>query len=319
VCTDHSNSSWSVCGAKMASAADAAAAAVSMRPPPPLPLPPGTSVQSLPALLRPARRSAAAGIVGAVFPASSSSSSGVEGRRDAATGGAAGGAAAHAEPCPQQGDRANPPVWRQAEGRLLQARTPFVSCPRRDTSQPVLGLARGTTVVASEVDASGGGGADGSECRASSSKARMPPKLDDAYLWVSRSDRQIAKEIQQTLCNFDILVQECDDLFGMCCVQSDAEGSFGDAFGSSSQSRVQEKQLREITQTLIDKLGCRAEPVLERISQIFGAAVAGDTGSGLGLVEFRGYVAAVLTQIHRELEERGWDVANKHECTSDAG
>merc|ERR1712039_731543 len=44
--------------------------------------------------------------------------------------------------------------------------------------------------------------------------------------------------------------------------------------------------------------------VLERIGFIYSAAAAGSSHQGLGQIEFRGYVASVLTQILRELEAR---------------
>jgi len=184
-----------------------------------------------------------------------------------------------------------------------QARTVLVTHPTYEASQPLLGLARGLVASSDESEACGRG-----ELLASSESC-------DAYLWVSRSDLQIAREIEHTLGNFEILERECDDLFRMCCAPYKSDGLLDEEYEPFSQVRIPTKRLRDVTQTLIDKLGCRSEPVLENISHIFGAAVGGDPGVGLGLVEFRGYVAAVLTQIHRELEERNWK-ADTHNATA---
>lgn len=66
--------------------------------------------------------------------------------------------------------------------------------------------------------------------------------------------------------------------------------------------RIQPKELQKVTQYLIDRLGCRHPPTLERITSVFtGFAGRHD---GLSVMEFRGYVACVLTQLFRELESR---------------
>lgn len=135
---------------------------------------------------------------------------------------------------------------------------------------------------------------------------------EETYLWLSRSDKEIARDIESTLSDFDTLAQECDSLFVSCCTRvcSDSAADSGGSAGSQpedgdhSEQRLPSAELQIVTQTLIDKLGCRGDPVLERIGMIYGAAAS---DRGVGLIEFRGYVAAVLTQIQRELEERDFD------------
>merc|ERR1712136_58040 len=68
--------------------------------------------------------------------------------------------------------------------------------------------------------------------------------------------------------------------------------------------RIPLSQLHQATQMLINNLGCRDAEVLDRISTAFRLVSSGHGAIGLTIVEFRGYVASVLTQIHRELEWR---------------
>merc|ERR1712232_1488814 len=103
----------------------------------------------------------------------------------------------------------------------------------------------------------------------------------------------MAKDIGRVLKNFDSLTRQCNDLFDGC--------KFVEADGSK---RIAMEQLHNVTQRLIDQFGCRSPPVLERIGHIYDTAASGSDADGIGIVEFRGYVASVLTQILRELEHR---------------
>lgn len=119
------------------------------------------------------------------------------------------------------------------------------------------------------------------------------------YLWQRRSDKEIVCDIERTLTDFDALTHECDDLFNSCC-------SGAATAHPEEEKEILVKELHIVTQRLIDRLGSRSPAVLERIGSILRAA-SGSHGSrarGIGQVEFRGYVAAVLTQILRELEDR---------------
>lgn len=138
--------------------------------------------------------------------------------------------------------------------------------------------------------------------------ASSEAEAEVAYLWESRSDMEIATDIERTLSDFDALSHECDQLFNACTsYPSDVPESQAEA-EPPAERLIRPKALHIVTQRLIDRLGSRSTEVLERIGYIYGAAAAhrgDDLGSaGIGPVEFRGFVAAVLTQILRELEER---------------
>mmetsp|Transcript_51901 Transcript_51901/g.151135 ORF Transcript_51901/g.151135 Transcript_51901/m.151135 type:complete len:412 (+) Transcript_51901:28-1263(+) len=131
-----------------------------------------------------------------------------------------------------------------------------------------------------------------------------PSSCPDAYLWMSRTDDEIAKGIEHTLNDPDALVRECDELFHLYGGALASQAAQDVAAGGREGIRLTLQQLGVITQILIDKLGCRSEPVLARIGEIYHTAAAAYTGAGLGTIEFRGYVASVLTQIQRELQSR---------------
>ena len=60
-------------------------------------------------------------------------------------------------------------------------------------------------------------------------------------------------------------------------------------------------QLYALTQRLIFGLGGRAKQTMSNISEVFGAT-APQQGEGVGLREFRGFLASVLTQLRKEKE-----------------
>jgi len=126
----------------------------------------------------------------------------------------------------------------------------------------------------------------------------------EAYLWMSRSDAELLHNIEEILEDFDILSQECDELFCRCRASSTDCEAVVQGEETAEEPRVFPRHLRIATQSLIDRLGCRSSSVLERIGLIYQTANSSFGGIGLGPVEFRGYVASILTQIAHELEER---------------
>jgi len=120
------------------------------------------------------------------------------------------------------------------------------------------------------------------------------------YLWRHRSSAELACDIERALMDFDALAHECDVLFREYCSAKEAVAA--DATEESSE-RISAEQLHHVTQRLIDVLGSRSPAILERIGQIYELAASGSE-DGIGAVQFRGYVASVLTQILRELQER---------------
>jgi len=131
------------------------------------------------------------------------------------------------------------------------------------------------------------------------SERKDAPDQAFAYLWRHRSSAELAHDIEQALLDFDTLARECDLLFREACL---AEAVAADR-AEVSLDRISAEQLHHVTQRLIDFLGSRSPAILERIGHIYGVAASGG-GECIGAVEFRGYVAAVLTQILRELEDR---------------
>jgi len=112
-----------------------------------------------------------------------------------------------------------------------------------------------------------------------------------AYLWEKKTDEEIVSEVEGILGDFDILRKECDEIFAACVTNKD------------KTSTIPIENLYHVTQRLIDSLGCRNEAVLERIALVF-EAVARGSEDDIAIVQFRGYVACVLTQILNELMSR---------------
>lgn len=108
-----------------------------------------------------------------------------------------------------------------------------------------------------------------------------------AAQWLKVPERELALELSAFLGDPDALMAECSWLF-----QESGEGE-----------RMPTGRLYEVTQRLIFCLGSRDEEVLDRVAQVYMAATRQGL-SGVCELEFRGLVAAVLTQILRELEAR---------------
>lgn len=94
----------------------------------------------------------------------------------------------------------------------------------------------------------------------------------------------------------------------------DHEGASSDALPQSNafdatydgtmpnEARIKPDELRDVTQYLINTSGCRHPATLERVTEVFSGFIR--RADGLTELEFRGYIACVLTQILRELESR---------------
>lgn len=130
-----------------------------------------------------------------------------------------------------------------------------------------------------------------------SNSAQEPPAIlvdpvstDAPYLWEAQSDATIASQLTSVITDMNSLSAECDRLFqSLQCESVDAE------------------QLHEVTQRLVDRFGCRNPEALEKIGTIYAAAAipkGGASAAGMGSLEFRGYVAAVLNQVLKDLESR---------------
>jgi len=110
------------------------------------------------------------------------------------------------------------------------------------------------------------------------------------YLWEKKTDEEIVREVRGILDDFDTLRMECDEIFFACNKDK-------------TNQTIPSEKLYHITQRLIDSLGCRDEAVLERIADAF-EDVAQDSQDHIEIVQFRGYVACVLTEILNELRAR---------------
>lgn len=146
-----------------------------------------------------------------------------------------------------------------------------------------------------------GGGSPTRSC--SSTVQALFPRLTDQYLWACVSDAEIVEGIENTLRDPERLDQECRLLFNSYLPAQPLDDAIspGDPMGAD---RLEAEPLQELTQSIIDKLGCRSEPVLERISLIYHTVLTGCPEPSLRYPEFKGYVAALLTQIQRELADR---------------
>mmetsp|Transcript_90797 Transcript_90797/g.293125 ORF Transcript_90797/g.293125 Transcript_90797/m.293125 type:complete len:293 (+) Transcript_90797:103-981(+) len=283
--------------------ADMAAFAASDKPPPPLPLPPGLTVSDLPAMLRPTlmrRRSQG----GSVRPGPRAGSCEDEGKERASSAPVklsaeklamweTGRKVQTAEDKPPARTASAPPV--AAQEAVLPPDAAQKANEDSSVVQPQLALARGFARRSTA----------GKDTGESGSVPEIATDIKDAYLWTNRSDGDLVRDIEHTLTDFDTLQRECEDLFHACCTPS-SPASSGQEASTCGEPRLPSEQLQKVTQSLIDKLGCRSPPVLERIGLIYSTVLAGKAGGGgLSYVEFRGFVASVLTQIQRELEDRG--------------
>lgn len=119
---------------------------------------------------------------------------------------------------------------------------------------------------------------------------RMSPEQKSSPLDIS--DDALVDKIMQLLPEIDTFTNECDELFAEWTAES----------GSRS---IWPQELYDLTQRLIDMFGSRDPGTLDRISLIY-SAIEQNCGPdcGVEVVQFRGYVASVLTQILHELESR---------------
>jgi len=129
--------------------------------------------------------------------------------------------------------------------------------------------------------------------------ACRPLEETENFVWAEVPDATIAVYVDRLLSDFDQLSIKCDDMFQWALQEIEPE-----LLDDEATLRIPLSQLHQATQMLINNLGCRDAEVLDRISTAFRLVSSGHGAIGLTIVEFRGYVASVLTQIHRELEWR---------------
>jgi len=104
-------------------------------------------------------------------------------------------------------------------------------------------------------------------------------------------DLRLAEAVSHILSDVGALSTECSRMFKDSCSPGEAE-------------LLDAEQLHKLTQMLIDRFGCTSPATLDRIGHVYVAATSGRLEQGLAELEFRGYVAAVLTQILQDLERR---------------
>eukprot|EP00928_Gymnodinium_smaydae_P075648 TRINITY_DN58660_c0_g1_i1.p1 TRINITY_DN58660_c0_g1~~TRINITY_DN58660_c0_g1_i1.p1 ORF type:complete len:421 (+),score=73.87 TRINITY_DN58660_c0_g1_i1:112-1374(+) len=124
-----------------------------------------------------------------------------------------------------------------------------------------------------------------------------PPGGNDSDELASMSLRalpndELVNRLAALLANSHELGRECDELFDMM-LRVTPSGPSG--------VQLYSEQLEDVGQRLIDCFGVVAEATLDRIEATFDAVCAFE---GAGRVEFRGYVATVLTQILGDLRDR---------------
>ncbi|CAE7328615.1 unnamed protein product [Symbiodinium pilosum] len=301
-------------------AADAAAAAAKV-PPPPLPLPPNLTVAQLPKLLRPTgkRRFQAARGPGSGVPSTAEGTSDAAGpasaaeivseatevarvlnpgtqlpeadvRNVAAERPMPGGSSSEGRACEGmvQGDDSSGDGPGQESLELLPSQQTsgslLSSCPKEDlvskppsseqSLAPQAGCSQSAVLpVLHLLDASTLDKPDGD----TASKAKP--------------DNQLAAEVSHILSDVGALSSECDRLFKETCPSGDT-------------TFMRAERLHKLTQRLIDWFGCTSPDTLDRIGHVYMAATSGRHEQGLAQLEFRGYVAAVLTQVLRDLELR---------------
>jgi len=125
-------------------------------------------------------------------------------------------------------------------------------------------------------------------------------------LQMASSDIDMSKEISWFLENVDAFNAECAILFNSGAKpRTSSREDVSAAAGIFANECLPGEELHLITQRLIFRLGCRDPVALARIGEIFSLTVASyRSDGGIGAVEFRGYVAALLTQALREIEQR---------------
>ncbi|CAK9009439.1 unnamed protein product [Durusdinium trenchii] len=106
------------------------------------------------------------------------------------------------------------------------------------------------------------------------------------------------------LSDITTLGAECDRLFSEKCREV------------SGASYMDIEKLHQLTQVLIDRFAVRCPDTLERLRHVYAAVTVERDETGLSQLEFRGYVAAVLTQVLQDLEAR---IGQATGCTTKFG
>jgi len=117
--------------------------------------------------------------------------------------------------------------------------------------------------------------------------------MDSQFLWVNRSDADIKREIEALLSNLEHFSHECNELFFASLTEANHYGT------------MSLEQLHNITQRLVNHLGSRDAPVLERLRMTYrGVVTQRLSKDGITADEFRDYITEVLAHICQELEAR---------------
>ncbi|CAE7195586.1 unnamed protein product [Symbiodinium sp. CCMP2592] len=268
-------------------AADVAAAAAKV-PPPPLPLPPNLTVAQLPKLLRPTGRFQAArgpdtGVQASEALQGASDETNAEVTQPVT--GRDGNGAAGSSPSPEDagptsacGPEHSPEASGSSPSTLNREEANFEPDPLHSEAIPV----------------DCGDGA----ALAPQAEAEIHPD-DQAGLGTTdvdppqevTPDLRLAEAVSHILSDVGALSTECSRMFKDSCSPGEAE-------------LLDAEQLHKLTQMLIDRFGCTSPATLDRIGHVYVAATSGRLEQGLAELEFRGYVAAVLTQILQDLERR---------------
>ncbi|CAE7232860.1 unnamed protein product [Symbiodinium sp. KB8] len=277
-------------------AADVAAAAAKV-PPPPLPLPPNLTVAQLPKLLRPTGRrfQAARG----PDPAVQANEEAVQGASETNAevtqpvterdGNGAAGSSPSREPVAESREDVGPA---SACGPQHSPEAPGSSpstLNREEDEHFVRDPLHPETIQVASGDAA-------------ALAAQAAPEIhlaDQAGLGTTdvepprevTPDFQLAEAVSHILSDVGALSTECSRMFKDSCTPGEAE-------------LLDAEQLHKLTQMLIDRFGCTSPATLDRIGHVYVAATSGRLEQGLAELEFRGYVAAVLTQILQDLERR---------------
>ena len=104
---------------------------------------------------------------------------------------------------------------------------------------------------------------------------------------------------KEVIVEIELFLGDVSQLDRACmAMMMDAVGNAPETFAENvSLSR---QQLYSLTQRLIFSFGGRAKETMSKISEVFGATVAEE--QSVGLREFRGFLASVLTQLQKERE-----------------
>ncbi|CAE7471794.1 unnamed protein product [Symbiodinium natans] len=300
---------------RRAAAADAAAAAAKV-PPPPLPLPPNLTVAQLPKLLRPTgkRFQAARGhdaepdgtrVTTEVTepPAAADEAAGSSSHGLAATVGELSGQnRSGSDSCPRHSPSHCPQASENSGSDLKQESE--TQCDRELPPSPSHPTHGDSHIAASLVPQQ----APPEVCLLSEPAPDAPEISDDPSIQ-AKPDIQLAEAVSQILSDVGALSTECKRLFKDTCASGDCEAG----------ELVDAEQLHKLTQMLIDRFGCTSPATLDRIGHVYVAATSGRLEQGLPELEFRGYVAAVLTQILQDLERRSVTTSEEEKASEATG